>query len=282
MKQAFLMMAHKNEEQTKRLIEWIADENHQVYVHIDQKSEEMFVSLSQYFNENPHVFFVKQRISIHWGGYSQVLAMVALLKQTRGKTYDFYHLISGQDLFIKSKEEVTRFLQQYVGHQFLEVRKNQDYWRVKGYYLLTDCKYNRARPLAKVNAFLSSLYKRFPMRPNLKGFTVYKGANWFTLSGDCVTYVLDYLQQHPEFIRQFKHTICADEHFIQTLILNSPFKESVINRTLREIQWDGGANPKTYTMSDADLLLDSPELFARKFDSDVDSEIIDWVYCKIK
>lgn len=69
MKQAFLMMAHKNEEQTKRLIEWIADENHQVYVHIDQKSEEMFVSLSQYFNENPHVFFVKQRISIHWGGY---------------------------------------------------------------------------------------------------------------------------------------------------------------------------------------------------------------------
>ena len=37
MKQAFLMMAHKNEEQTKRLIEWIADENHQVYVHIDQK-----------------------------------------------------------------------------------------------------------------------------------------------------------------------------------------------------------------------------------------------------
>ena len=59
-------------------------------------------------------------------------------------------------------------------------------------------------------------------------------------------------------------------------------KRTVINNTLREIQWGGVENPKTYTMSDADLLLDSPELFARKFDSDVDCEIIDWVYCKIK
>ncbi len=234
MKQAFLMMAHKNEEQTKRLIEWIADENHEVYVHIDKKSQSLFKDLSQYFNENPHVFFVEQRVGVNWGGLSQVLVMIELLKQTVGKKYDFYHLISGQDLFIK------------------------------------------------FNEYLSMFYKKFPIRPNLKGVTVYKGANWFTLSGDCVTFVLDYLQQHPKFIRQFKHTICADEHFFQTLIMNSPFKETVINNTLREIQWGGVENPKTYTMSDADLLLDSPELFARKFDSDVDREIIDWVYCKIK
>lgn len=282
MKQAFLMMAHKNEEQTKRLIEWIADENHDVYVHIDKKSQSLFKDLSQYFNENPHVFFVEQRVGVNWGGLSQVLVMIELLKQTVGKKYDFYHLISGQDLFIKSKKEITRFLQQYVGHQFLEIDENGHYWRIRGYYPLADCKYSRTFPVRKFNEYLSMFYKKFPIRPNLKGVTVYKGANWFTLSGDCVTFVLDYLQQHPKFIRQFKHTICADEHFFQTLIMNSPFKETVINNTLREIQWGGVENPKTYTMSDADLLLDSPELFARKFDSDVDREIIDWVYCKIK
>ena len=278
MKQAFLMMAHKNEEQTKRLIEWIADEHHEVYVHIDQKSDAMFNELSRYFKENPHVFFVKQRISINWGGFSQVLAMVNLLRQTDGKTYDFYHLISGQDLLIKSKKEISDFLEKHQGHQFLEFRKNQDYWRVKGYYLLTDFKYNRARPLSKLNAYLASFYKKFPIRGNLKGLTVYKGANWFTLSGDCVKYILHYLEQHPDYIHQFKHTMCADEHFIQTLVLNSPFKETVINDTLREIQWDGGANPKTYTTADCDLLLKSSALFARKFDATLDNEVIDWVY----
>ena len=34
MKQAFLIVAHKNFEQTKQLIEFIADEDHHVYIHI--------------------------------------------------------------------------------------------------------------------------------------------------------------------------------------------------------------------------------------------------------
>ena len=39
MKQAFLIVAHKNFEQTKQLIEFIADEDHHVYIHIDQKND---------------------------------------------------------------------------------------------------------------------------------------------------------------------------------------------------------------------------------------------------
>lgn len=278
MKQAFLMMAHKNEEQTKRLIEWIADENHEVYVHIDQKNEVMFNELSRYFKGNPHVFFVEQRVSVNWSGFSQVLAMVNLLKQTVGKTYDFYHLISGQDLLIKSKQEISDFLKGHKGHQFLEIEENKDYWRIKGYYPLTDCKYSRTFPIRKLNEYLAMFYKKFPVRRNLKGLRVYKGANWFTLSGDCVKYILHYLEQHPDYIRQFKYTMCADEHFIQTLIMNSPFKQTVINNTLREIQWGGVENPKTYTTADCDLLLKSSALFARKFDATLDNEVIDWVY----
>ena len=42
MKQAFLIVAHKNFEQTKQLIEFIADEDHHVYIHIDQKNDGLF------------------------------------------------------------------------------------------------------------------------------------------------------------------------------------------------------------------------------------------------
>ena len=110
MKQAFLIVAHKNFEQTKQLIEFIADEDHHVYIHIDQKNDGLFNQLKQYFQSFNTVFFLEQRMSINWGGLSQVLVTIQLLKQASNRGYDFYHLISGQDLFIKTKKEVSSFL----------------------------------------------------------------------------------------------------------------------------------------------------------------------------
>ena len=66
--------------------------------------------------------------------------------------------------------------------------------------------------------------------------------------------------------------------FFQTLILNSSFKDTVINETLREIQWNGQSNPKVYTINDYEMLKQSTALFARKFDSDIDHEIIEKIY----
>ena len=37
MKQAFLIVAHKNFDQLVKLVEYIADEEHHVYLHIDKK-----------------------------------------------------------------------------------------------------------------------------------------------------------------------------------------------------------------------------------------------------
>ncbi|WP_343290227.1 beta-1,6-N-acetylglucosaminyltransferase [Turicibacter bilis] len=283
MKQAFLIVAHKNFEQTKQLIEFIADDDHHVYIHIDQKNDGLFNQLKQYFQSFNTVFFLEQRMSINWGGLSQVLVTIQLLKQASNRSYDFYHLISGQDLFIKTKKEVSSFLKKNKGRQFLETLDiEENLWRIKGYYLFSDSKYNRTRPVYIINNFLSKFYRKYPLRPNFKGYKLYKGANWFTLSGDCVEYILNYLKEHPEYIRDYKYTICADEHFFQTLILNSPFKNTVVHNTLREIQWNGGPNPKTYTLEDYQLICESEALFARKFDSEVDNEIIKKVYQYIK
>lgn len=147
MKQAFLIVAHKNFEQTKQLIEFIADEDHHVYIHIDQKNDGLFNQLKQYFQSFNTVFFLEQRMSINWGGLSQVLVTIQLLKQASNRGYDFYHLISGQDLFIKTKKEVSSFLKKNKGRQFLETLDiEENLWRIKGYYLFSDSKYNRTRP----------------------------------------------------------------------------------------------------------------------------------------
>ncbi len=139
MKQAFLIVAHKNFEQTKQLIEFIADEDHHVYIHIDQKNDGLFNQLKQYFQSFNTVFFLEQRMSINWGGLSQVLVTIQLLKQASNRGYDFYHLISGQDLFIKTKKEVSSFLKKNKGRQFLETLDiEENLWRIKGYYLFSD------------------------------------------------------------------------------------------------------------------------------------------------
>lgn len=66
----------------------------------------------------------------------------------------------------------------------------------------------------------------------------------------------------------------ADEIFLQTIAYNSQLKETIVNDALREIDWMRG-NPYVYTSEDEELLRNSPKLFARKFSTHVDAEIIE-------
>lgn len=67
-----------------------------------------------------------------------------------------------------------------------------------------------------------------------------------------------------------------DEFIVPTIIMNSRFKETVINNNFYYIDWSkGGVNPKTLLTEDYPLLLSSDKLLARKFDMSVDTIILD-------
>jgi hypothetical protein len=76
----------------------------------------------------------------------------------------------------------------------------------------------------------------------------------------------------------YKNTFIADEGFFQTVIKNTDAHGQVINDDMRMIDWipDGDIKlrPRTYTITDAAALMASPDLFARKFDAEVDNAII--------
>ena len=81
--------------------------------------------------------------------------------------------------------------------------------------------------------------------------------------------------------KMYKFTVTADEIFLQSLVLNSEFKENLYNKNyddnyssiLYSIDWNRG-NPYVYRKEDYDLLIKSNMLFARKFDMNIDSDII--------
>ena len=67
-----------------------------------------------------------------------------------------------------------------------------------------------------------------------------------------------------------------DEFIVPTIIMNSRFKETVINNNFYYIDWSkGGVNPKTLLTEDYALLISSDKMLARKFDVSVDDGILD-------
>jgi len=58
--------------------------------------------------------------------------------------------------------------------------------------------------------------------------------------------------------------------------MNSKFKDRVINNNFRYIDWsDKKPSPKTFTSSDFNKIISGDKMFARKFDYELDKNIVD-------
>ena len=114
-----------------------------------------------------------------------------------------------------------------------------------------------------------------------------KGANWFSITHELAAYVVG---STSEILQRFGSSRCADELFLQTLIVNSPFVDRLyfgepegVPASLRHIDWKRG-RPYIFRESDFNELTNSPALFARKFDAglypNAVDELCNWVASK--
>lgn len=118
---------------------------------------------------------------------------------------------------------------------------------------------------------------------------LYQGSSWWSITDAFAEYVLS----KKKWIKsQFSiRTFAADEFAVQTIIMNSPFKESRyrpeegINSNLRLLDFNRGnqyGSPYVWRFSDRDEIKNSPNLIGRKFDETIDKGIVDFVLNKIK
>ncbi len=115
-------------------------------------------------------------------------------------------------------------------------------------------------------------------------FVFQKGAQWFSITHALAAYLLE---KEGEIRKLFTDTYCPDEMFVQTEIMNSPFRDTLPEHAfennyascLRYIDWQRG-NPYTFTNADLGELLAAPEtaLFARKFDYRSNPGIVDALF----
>lgn len=278
-KHAYLIIAHKNDLSFRTLIRMLDDPDNDIFIHFDAKCRDYSPKETERAVKYSRVYHTR-RTDVRWGSFRQINAELLLLKLAVSKgSYLYYHLLSGQDLPIKSQEYIHSLLKNST-REYVEVSSDsiEAEYRVRYFHFWSpklSVRENEARR-KKVQQKEDRLHiwrgENIPFR---------KGANWFSVTDGFARYVI----AHETWIRlHFMMTICGDELFLQTLLRQSPFWSNVYcentygyySWNLRAIDWSrgNGISPWVYTMADLDALTGSAALFARKFDSETDAEII--------
>ncbi len=275
MNTAYLILAHANPKQLERLVDRLAFPGVDIYIHIDKKAD---FTHFEFLKQRTYLFFIKERVKVAWGAYSIVQATVNGLKQieSTGIAYDIVHLISGQDYPLKSNQEISDFFASNKDKAFMHTLDVATEWqeaipRVE-YYHFTNFSFAGKFRLEK---FFRKLLPKRKMPGNL---IAVGRSQWFSINMEHLRYILQYMDEHPEFVRFFNLTWAPDEIVFQTILFASPFKTQMVNDNMRYIDWSGGgASPKTLTMDDKYSMANSGKLFARKFNQETDAKVLDWI-----
>ncbi|MDR0979390.1 MAG: beta-1,6-N-acetylglucosaminyltransferase [Lachnospiraceae bacterium] len=286
---AILIIAHNNFEILKRNLELMDSYDIDFYIHIDKKIKyKNFLELSNCVKKSGIKIF--SCYEVYWGDISLVKTTLFLLeKASNNQEYLYYHLLSSSDMIIKPIDEILKFFNSNYNKEFVHFEDNKlpkikvDW--VKYYYFFTKFvkKYKFILIFQKIILIAQKILKI--NRSNRTKLDFASGSEWFSITDKLVKYVL---KNKDMILKMFNNTICSDEMFLQTLILNSEFKDYLYNNKfnndylscMRMIDWNRG-KPYVYKEEDFKDLIDSPYMFARKFDERIDMNIVNKVYLKL-
>lgn len=282
MKHAYMIIAHKYDDTFKALLRLIDYDENDIFLHMDIKCKE-FSEKEVRDNLKHSKLYLTKRTDVYWGGYAQINSEMLLLSlATKIGKYKYYHLISGQDLPIKPQKYIHDYFDDK-DMEYMEVVKDEpiDEYRVRYFHFIS--KNKDVVTNIKIDRKRQEWQEKHGIIRN-KDLDVRKGSNWFSITDNLARYIVDNI---PWVKKHFKYTMCADELFLQTLVCKSDFKLKLnkentgdnFSGNLREIDWTrgNGMNPHVYTVEDFEMLKNSPNFFARKFDCKVDMEIIEKV-----
>lgn len=103
----------------------------------------------------------------------------------------------------------------------------------------------------------------------------FSGSQWFCANRKAAKYIIDFHSQKNALTLYYSNLKYTDESYFQTILANAP-NLKLKNDRRRYIDWStGGTHPKVLLMEDLPNLIASSAHFARKFDIDIDSNILD-------
>ena len=300
MKIAFLVLAHKNAAQLNRLIKALSSDKSDVFVHLDKKCSFGAEAVSE------KAVFTENRFDIGLYEFAMVEAELELIKTAkRCGDYGYFVVISAQCMPVKKIDEICSFFEEKYPVPFIEIvsQKPDNYVRVnysrvyinkrfimksygflKKHFSFRTFRILRYIPggIARINSAVKELFVKSPKKRLEKmGITGFCGSQWWALPDKAIDEVLK-LSVNKRFCDTISDVYSCDESFFQTSVMATGAKELVTadeNGDYKNSLWFydfvDGSHPRFLTAKDFDAIKASGKLFARKLDTDVDSEIFD-------
>jgi len=291
---AYCIVAYKNPAQIERLLRSLAHPDNVYFVHYDKRSPRSeHEELARLVQTHPHLHILPAR-PVLWGRYSIVETQLEVMRRCLQMQNQWSHFItlSGLDFPLKPQAEMVEefkalpttsflsFFDPFVGGIWKDVED-----RISRMYLDSMSLENFlktpfiGRQVRRLLGWTNSIpFVPFVRREKPSWFRYMGGSNHFMLSREAVAYVLG----DPDarrIIQWLRFTGIPEESIFQSVLLNSPFADSIINDDRRAIFWEKADSPSPRTLKCGDLSLlrearEKGKLFARKFDTSVDNEVI--------
>lgn len=303
----YILLAHQHPLQLARLVRAISTPNTSFYIHIDQKTDWQPFKGALAGNDNIH--WLQNRHACTWGDSSIVMATLEAMKvMVAGKKEGYCVLLSGQDYPLRSNREIEAFLQENNGRCFMEACPMPDgRWpdsKERLHHYKFDLSCEREHTVLIPSVFAKDFYKGFKqhmrnirlllcMKKKLplvllrkRTFPAYckpyGGSQWWAIRVTMAAAVLDFLEQHPDYLPFFKYTYVPDEIFFHSIImylLAAQNGQPADPITYADWAREDVPLPVTFTTADWKGLRQLPpgKLFARKFDAAKDTHILDLI-----
>jgi hypothetical protein len=242
------------------------------------------------FTQN--VSLVRPHLRTGWGRFSVIDAMLKALELLfeLSDPPRWFVLLSGADYPIRSADNILSDLRSspydaHINHEDILYKRYQRAWHEECYNRYCVKKFSIPFVSRRVNLTYRTLTLRnpwlsAPFIPFSRDFHCFAGEHWFSANSEAAKLILDYhktklsLATHYRQLETFG-TIVPEESYYQT-ILGNQRKLKVSQNSLRYVVWsEDGVGPKILGLEDLDNMLASSAHFARKFDMEEDSAVLD-------
>lgn len=301
MQKNYLILAHKNPLQLGRMIERLDDGASKFFIHLDAKTPiESFTACL----EGAHIRFIEPRERCVWGDFSIVQATIRLM-EAASKEQGVFILMSGQDYPIQSQGYINAFLESNKGFDFIEIEPLEEKWKPKmvkdkleHYHILHSEERGHSNcyaPFAHCSVFqkVRTLIHLLKGRLSQKNFKLlcslpkrvapferqYAGSQFWAFSERTFYTILNYIREHKAALEgYYKYTSSPDEIYFHSVLMDLVAKDSTIKLKDPITYVNYFRKNNVFVTEDFDKLTsEKGKLFARKFDTDIDIEILNLI-----
>ncbi|WP_190566902.1 beta-1,6-N-acetylglucosaminyltransferase [Nostoc parmelioides] len=250
---AYLILAHNNPKHLQKLINSLDTSNVHFFVHVDNKSDILPFQATISSNK---VTFIPERSNIFWGEFSMVKATIDLMKTALDtQIFDYLILISGSDYPLKNAQYIKYFFAKNKGSEFINLveipneQASKNLNRLYQYRISFSSKNIFLRVFRRIiNCVINDLFHwRRNYKKALGELKPYAGSQWWALSGDACSYILNFIARNPEILKFFRTALIPDESFFHTILANSDFITKV-KPNLTFTKWSDSAHPEYITI----------------------------------